>query len=126
MIDHSNVDCCPTEFGRKDFDSEEHYQMMLQFADAKDADASDPEIGDIIWGWEFIATQDDATCDLCNSFNGIRLPKHHPFWKYGRPPIRRKCRCDREVITILDVERGDANQTPEHLVPKDWRKDRTA
>lgn len=125
MTTKSPCSLCDDAIGEDASTVEMHFFDMEVYAKGKDDEANDPDVGEIVWGWAFEATDDDRTCEICRSYNGVRLPKHHSFWKYGKPPLRRGCRCDRMVITIFDIEDGRALQTPEHLVPKDWREDST-
>ena len=82
--------------------------MMRAFSDGKDSLAADPEVGDIIAGWTYVATDDDRTRLLHAALDGVSMPKDkwEGEFKYLRPPIFHNCRCDREVVTIFDVENG--------------------
>lgn len=111
-------DRCDDAIGLDEVEVDAHYEFMLDCAIGKDELANDPEIGYLTWGWRYDSVQDDRVCALCQSLDGVTLPKQHPFWKKYRPPHRRGCRCDRTIITVMDFERGDIEQTPEYLLPK--------
>lgn len=93
--------------------------MMRAFSDGKDSLANDAEIGDIVSGFKYVATDDDRTRPLHATLDGVSLPKDHPAWSYLKPPIFHNCRCDRELVTIFDLERGHEWTPDDQLPPYD-------
>lgn len=53
----------------------------------------DPEIDEILWGYELFAVGDDRTRPNHLALDGARFPKNDPFWLTHSPPLGFNCRC---------------------------------
>lgn len=62
----------------------------------------DPDVQEILWGYEYSAVGDDRTREEHMKLDGTRLPKEHPFWQRYWPPNGWNCRCT--AIPIFDEE----------------------
>lgn len=60
----------------------------------------DPALQEIIWGYEFVAIEDDRTTLVCQQCDGVIRPKDDPFWTVYWPPNHWQCRSS--VIEVLD------------------------
>lgn len=61
--------------------------------------AKDPDIADLIWGYEYVAINDDRVRDSHAELDGVRKAKDDPFWNIYWPPNGWNCRCD--VLEII-------------------------
>lgn len=73
----------------------------------------DPDLGDLVWGFEFTAILDDRTTDICRPLDGVKRPKDDPFWNRFNPPNHYNCRST--TLEILDS--GDATEPPSDAQP---------
>jgi SPP1 gp7 family putative phage head morphogenesis protein len=62
--------------------------------------AQDPDIQEILWGWEYVAIDDDRVREEHLALNGTTLPKDDPRWREIWPPNGYNCRCD--VIEVFE------------------------
>lgn len=53
----------------------------------------DPDIQEILWGYEYSAVDDDRVRANHLALDGIQLPKNHPKWSEIWPPNGFNCRC---------------------------------
>lgn len=92
------------------------YRTSLQetYAAARWQANQDPAVQDILWGYEFAATLDDRTTELCADLDGTRRPKADPFWNRYTPPNHWNAigrgvpvRTMRGDLPIEDVQVGD-------------------
>lgn len=67
----------------------------------------DPDIADLIWGFEYVTVGDDRVRPNHKAMDGIRLPKEDPFWKNQWPPNGYQCRC-----STLEILKDDDLATP--------------
>lgn len=73
--------------------------------------AKDPDIADLIWGYEYVAINDDRVRDSHAALDGVRKPKDDPFWNIYWPPNGWNCRCD--VLEIIsDTPEAFATSAP--------------
>jgi SPP1 gp7 family putative phage head morphogenesis protein len=89
-------------------------QTQIAYSAGRASGWREPDIDDILWGFEYSAVLDDRTTDLCNSLNGVRKPKDDPFWSRFTPPNHWNCRST--AIEIFKDERlAVADETPAEL-----------
>lgn len=75
----------------------------------------DPDIQEILWGYEYSAVGDDRTRPAHLALDGTRLPKDDPFWLRYWPPNGWNCRCvaipifqeEKAVPPPLETDDGD-------------------
>jgi SPP1 gp7 family putative phage head morphogenesis protein len=77
----------------------------------------DPDIQEILWGYEYVAIDDDRLRPAHAALNGTRLPKDDPRWREIWPPNGYNCRC--EVIEVF--EKVEAKEPPETVEGDDGR-----
>lgn len=53
----------------------------------------DPDVQEILWGYEYSAVGDERTRETHMAMDGTTLPKDDPFWKKNWPPNGWNCRC---------------------------------
>jgi SPP1 gp7 family putative phage head morphogenesis protein len=63
---------------------------------------TDPDVDDIIWGYEYTTVGDNRVRDEHAVLDGIKLPKDDPFWQRFWPPNGYNCRCTVLAIFIED------------------------
>jgi len=73
----------------------------------------DPDVEDIIWGYEYVTVGDDRVRPAHAKLEGVKLPKGDKFWKRFWPPNGWNCRC--QAIPIL--ERIKPKQPPKGVQP---------
>lgn len=97
--------------------SETLYRTSLQesYAAARWQTNQQPEIDDILWGYEYSATLDDRTTDLCSDLDGTRRAKGDAFWSRYMPPNHYNCRSI--AVEIFKDETDLAAATPVPKVP---------
>jgi len=66
------------------------------------ATKDDPDIDEILWGWEYVTAGDDRVRPNHYSLDGVRLAKDDPRWSQLWPPNGFNCRC--QAIEIYDHE----------------------
>lgn len=99
------------------------YRMAMgrAYAEGKDAFTRDPDVADQIWGYQMVAILDSRVRPEHAALDGVTLPKDHPFWNTYTPPYFYNCRCDREFVTVDDIQSGRYAETsvpadlPEHF-----------
>ena len=62
----------------------------------------DPDIQEILWGYQYTAVMDDRTRENHAAAEGVTLPKDDEFWQRMWPPNGYNCRC--EIIPIFSRE----------------------
>ncbi len=83
----------------------------------------DPAIQEVLWGYQFSATMDDRTTEVCSSFDGMTRPKDDPIWLKAQPPLHYSCRSDlievfkEDQPAITDIP--DVTIDPRFAIP--WR-----
>ncbi len=55
----------------------------------------DPDIDELIWGFEYVTTDDDRVRPTHAGLDGVKLPKGDLFWQHNTPPNGWNCRCQR-------------------------------
>lgn len=95
------------------------YRTSLQesYAAARWQANQDPEIQEILWGYEYAATLDDRTTDLCLDIDGTRRKKADPFWERFTPPNHWNCRSSIIEIFIGDAE-ASSTRVPQVGLPE--------
>lgn len=68
----------------------------------------DPAIDEILWGYEYVTVGDNRVRRSHAAMDGIKLPKHHPFWEENRPPNGWNCRC--KMVEVFDTDDHDIAQ----------------
>ena len=63
----------------------------------------DPDINEILWGFQYVAIDDDRLRDEHRALNGMRYPKDHDVWQSMWPPNGYNCRCD--ILEIFTDEK---------------------
>lgn len=54
----------------------------------------DPDIQEILWGFQYTAVMDNRTRENHAAAEGVTLPKDDPFWQRMWPPNGYNCRCE--------------------------------
>jgi len=94
------------------------YRTSLQesYAAAKWQANQEPEVQDMLWGYEYVATLDDRTTDLCIDLDGTRRKKGDAFWDRYTPPNHYNCRS--QIIEVFnDDEIAIATRVPKVELP---------
>lgn len=78
-------------------------QNQLAYGAGQWATYSDPDIQEILWGFEYVTVGDDRVRPSHAALDGTRYPKDHGFWQTHFPPNGWNCRC--QVIPIFDEGR---------------------
>lgn len=63
----------------------------------------------------YSAILDGRACPVCRAFDGVTLPKRHPWWESRTPPNHRRCRCRIIALTwdqIDDLDIQDSKRLP--------------
>ena len=84
-------------------------QAQLAFGAGRWQADQDPDIQEILWGYQYTAVMDDRTREEHAALDGTILPKDDGFWLRFWPPNGYNCRC--QAIPIFAEE--DAKQPPE-------------
>ena len=96
-------------------------QSQQAYAAGRWNTAMDSDIGDYIWGFEYVTAGDNRVREGHRVLEGVRLPKEDPFWKKYFPPNGWNCRC-----TTLEIWKDEATaQIDFGITGRDPRK-RTA
>ncbi len=74
---------------------------------------SDPDLDEIIWGYEYVSVGDDRVRPAHAALDGIRLPKDDPRWAEIMPPNGYGCRC-----TVIEIFVDDDIASPIEPVPE--------
>lgn len=61
-----------------------------------------PEIDDILWGYEYVTAGDDRVRPTHETMDGARYPKDDPIWQAIWPPNGYNCRC-----TTVEIFKGE-------------------
>jgi SPP1 gp7 family putative phage head morphogenesis protein len=72
----------------------------------------DPDIQEILWGYEYNTVGDDRVRPEHEALHGSKLPKDDPFWQSFWPPNGYNCRC--VAIPLFDAVQI---QRPPRFVP---------
>lgn len=75
-------------------------QTQLAYGAGRWAALHEPEIDEILWGFEYSTVGDDRVRSSHAAMDGVRLPKDDPFWKTNWPPNGWSCRC--QALEIFD------------------------
>ena len=78
------------------------------------------ELGDKLWGYEYVAVMDSRTRDEHAALHGTRAPKNDKIWDDIWPPNGFNCRCDVDEIYDFESERHEA-LIPESIPQIDFR-----
>jgi len=62
----------------------------------------DPDVQEILWGYEYVTAGDERVRDRHRAMDGARLPKNAQEWSSIWPPNGWNCRC-----TTVEIIRGD-------------------
>jgi len=68
-------------------------QSMTAYGAGRWAADQDPDIQEMLWGYEYSTVGDDRVRPEHAELDGIRLPKDDPFWDVNYPPNGFNCRC---------------------------------
>lgn len=78
----------------------------------------DPDIQEILWGYEYSAVGDDRTRDSHMALDGTTLPKDDPFWKKFWPPNGYNCRCVAIPIFADEAPETEPKSLPDGSDPE--------
>ncbi len=73
----------------------------------------DPDIKEILWGFQYSAVGDDRTRENHLAADGVTLPANHDFWETMWPPNGYNCRC--VVVPLFEEE--DIVEPPDGAYP---------
>jgi len=65
------------------------------------------ELGDDLWGYEYVAVMDNRTRDEHAALHGMRAKRKDPIWQQIWPPNGYNCRCDVDEIFSFETERKE-------------------
>lgn len=77
-------------------------QLNLAYSAGRQNAYEDPDIDEILVGFEYNTVGDDRVRPNHAAMDGLVLPKSHPLWNSITPPNGWNCRC-----TLLEVFEGD-------------------
>lgn len=75
-------------------------QVQLTFGAGKYQAEQDPDIQEILWGYQYVTVGDDRVRPEHEVLDGVTLPKDDPFWQRFYPPNGWNCRC--QAIPIFE------------------------
>ena len=78
-------------------------QTQLAYSAGRWQNDQDPDVADLIWGYEYVTVGDDRVREMHKKLEGVRLAKDDAFWKKFWPPNGWNCRC--QAIPILEKVR---------------------
>lgn len=88
--------------------------MSSAFTAGRFEAAKDPEIAEILWGWEYVAILDDRVRDEHAALHGTKLPLDDPLWESIAPPNGFNCRCTLiEAFKDENPQRVEKDGTPD-------------
>lgn len=89
-------------------------QTQIAYSAGRENSLDDDAVQEILWGFEYVAIEDDRTTELCQSLHGTKRPKDDPFWDQFTPPNHYNCRSAKVELfdddTATDVP--DVKPTP--------------
>lgn len=88
-------------------------QTQLAYAAGQHQVEQDPEINELIWGYEYVTTDDDRVRPTHAGMDGVKLPKDDPFWQHNTPPNGWNCRCQR--LALFDPPEDGSVSPPEEF-----------
>jgi SPP1 gp7 family putative phage head morphogenesis protein len=77
-------------------------QVALAHAAGQRYAQQQPEIDDMLWGFQYCTAGDDRVRPSHQLMEGVTLPKNHRFWRDAYPPNGWSCRC--QVVEIYEEE----------------------
>lgn len=77
-------------------------QTQLAYNAGKWEADQDPDIQEILWGYEYVTVGDDRVRPSHAALDGVTLPKDDPMWESIWPPNGWSCRC--AVIPIFEEQ----------------------
>jgi len=78
-------------------------QSQLAFQGGEWESFQDPDVNEIIWGYEYITVGDDRVREEHADLEGTIAPKDDPIWNLIWPPNGYNCRC--QVFPVFDKGR---------------------
>jgi len=75
-------------------------QVQQAYAAGRWQAAQDPDIDEIMWGWEYVTVGDDRVRPAHELLDGTKARKNDPIWNTLTPPNGFNCRCT--TIEIFD------------------------
>ena len=72
---------------------------------------------DVLRGWEYIATKDERTCDVCGPLDGKRFTFRQNRYQ---PPLHPNCRC--AVLPVLIDAEASRKIAGERVTYDEWRR----
>lgn len=75
-------------------------QTQLVYSAARQAEYADPDLDEIIWGYEYITVGDDRVRENHVALDGVIAPKNSPIWMTIWTPNGYNCRC--QVIPVFE------------------------
>ena len=74
--------------------------------------AQDPDVQEILWGYEYCTVGDDRVRPAHAAVDGMRAPADHPIWHTWWPPAGFSCRC-----TTIEVFSDDPAELRTTYIP---------
>ncbi len=81
------------------------------------AQRTDPAVVEARPFWQFRATDDDRTSEICEPLDGVILPANDPFWADHTPPLHYNCRSQIVTLDPEEVAEEVANGTGREEAP---------
>lgn len=95
-------------------------QSQVAFNAGRWQDDQDPDIQDILWGYEYVTVGDDRVRPTHAALDGMKLPKGDPFWQTFWPPNGWNCRCTvAPIFEPVQIKRPPAQLDDGTLVTPD-------
>ena len=85
--------------------------MMRSYQEGAQKLYDEPEIAEVLWGYEYRAVGDDRTRPDHLKLDGVIREKDDPFWAKYTPPWDHGCRCDRIPILRKQIISGEFERT---------------
>lgn len=81
-------------------------QVNMSYSAGRWNMGKDPDIDEILWGYEYVTIMDGREREEHAALNGTRKAKDDPFWSVFFPPNGWNCRC-----TTIEIFNDDRNTT---------------
>lgn len=82
-------------------------QVQTAYSAGRWQSLQDPDIDEILWGYEYAAIEDDRTTELCQDLDGTIRPKDDPIWSTYWPPNHFSCRSTTLEVFDDGKDHGD-------------------
>lgn len=89
-------------------------QTQLAYQGAAWQQYNEPDVDEILWGYEYITVGDGRVRAAHEDMDGVTLPKLDPFWRTNWPPNGYNCRCSAlPVFEPTRIRRAGSNTEPD-------------